>query len=107
MVPKLIFAHATELELIGQGPTLGSPEMTVFVAGVAEVIAGVVVSIFWKSKWPIYLSLFGFILLLTGAMVWSPGHATHAFNPVTTTGAAIILCLIQLVEIPNKQDANE
>ena len=37
-------------------------------------------------------------VLLVGALVWSPGHAIHAFNPITTTGAAIMFCLIQLVE---------
>ena len=98
LVPKLIFSHATELELIGQGPVLGSPEMTVFIAGIVEVVAGLVVLILWKSRWPIYLSLFGFFVLLVGALVWSPGHAVHAFNPITTTGAAIMFCLIQLVE---------
>ena len=94
LVPKLIFSHATELELIGQGPVLGSPEMTVFIAGIVEVVAGLVVLILWKSRWPIYLSLLGFSVLLVGALVWSPGHAIHAFNPITTTGAAIMFCLI-------------
>lgn len=104
IVPKLIFAHATELELAGQGPTLGSPEATIFVAGIVEVIAGLVVAIWWRARWPIHLSLFGFILLLLGAIVLSPEHATHAFNPITTTGAAIIFCLIQLVESRGTKD---
>ena len=64
-----MFSHATELELIGQGPVLGSPEMTVFIAGIVEVVAGLVVLILWKSRWPIYLSLLGFSVLLVGALV--------------------------------------
>ena len=97
-MPKLIFSHATELELVAQGSALGSPEITVFIAG----IAGLVVLVLWKSRWPVYLSLLGFSLLLIGALVWSPGYAIHVFNPITSTGAAITFCLVQLVESTRK-----
>jgi len=79
--------------------------MTVFIAGIVEVIAGLAVAVWWNHKWPIYLSLFGFSLLLLGAIILSPEHATHAFNPVTTTGAAIIFCLIQIVESTGAEDS--
>ena len=68
------------------------------IAGVIEVVAGLCVGIFWRSRWPIYLSLAGFIALLAGAIVLSPEQATHAFNPITLTVSAIIFCLIQLSE---------
>ncbi|MFK7766746.1 MAG: DoxX-like family protein [Mariniblastus sp.] len=98
LIPKLLFSHPTELELVVKGPTLGTPEMTVFVAGVLEVAIGLTVIVFWRAKWPIYLSLVGFAMLLIGAFALSPEHATHAFNPVSLTVSAIIFCLIQLVE---------
>lgn len=98
LVPKLIFRHATELELIQKGPVLGSPETTLLVAGAAEVLIGICVLIFWKRTWPIYVSLAGFGGLLVGAIVMSPEHATHAFNPVTLTVSAIFFCLIQIHE---------
>ena len=98
LIPKFICLHPTELALVSKGPILVSPEVTVIVAGVVEVIAGVCVIAFWRSKWPIYLSLFGFAILLIGAIVISPEQATHAFNPITLTVSAILFCLIQLVE---------
>ena len=85
---------------------LGSPEMTVMIAGIIEVIAGLCVVVLWRSKWPIYLSLVGFTALLVGAIVISPEQATHAFNPITLTVSAIIFCLIQLVEkVPSREPA--
>ena len=78
--------------------------MTLMIAGVVEVIAGLCVVVFWRSKWPIYLSLVGFTALLIGAIVISPEQATHAFNPITLTVSAIIFCLIQLVEAVPRRD---
>ena len=96
MVPKLIFQHATELELIRQGPVLGSAELTLMLAGIAEVLIGISVVMFWKQAWPIYLSLVGFVVLLIASVVIAPEQATHAFNPVTLTVSAILFCLIQI-----------
>ena len=98
LIPKLIFRHATELELVNKGPVVGSAETTVLLAGVVEVLAGICVLIFWKRSWPIYLSLFGFVVLLIASVVISPEHAAHAFNPVTLTVSAILFCLIQICE---------
>jgi len=61
LIPKLIFRHATELELINQGLVLGSAELTLMLAGIAEVLIGIGVVVFWKQAWPIYLSLVGFV----------------------------------------------
>ena len=98
MIPKLIFQHATELELINKGPVLGSAEMTLMLAGIGEVLLGIFVVAFWKQIWPVYLSLFGFIVLLVASVAISPGHAVHAFNPITLTMSAIFFCAIQISE---------
>ena len=102
LIPKLICSHPTEMELVSKGPMLGSPEITIVVAGVIEVIAGLCVIAFWRSKWPIQLSLIGFTCLLVGSLVIAPEQATHAFNPVTLTVSAIFFCLIQLTATPKK-----
>lgn len=90
----------TELELIRKGPVIGDEETTILLAGTAEVLLGLCVVVFWSQRWPIYVSLVGFLALLLGAVVISPEHATHAFNPVTLTLSAIIFCLIQVCERP-------
>ena len=96
LIPKLIFQHATELELINKGPLLASAENTLLLAGVAEVLIGVCVLLFWNHLWPAYLSLTGFVMLLVASVAISPEHATHAFNPITLTMSAIFFCLIQI-----------
>jgi len=65
-------------------------------AGIAEVLIGVCVLIFWRQLWPVYLSLAGFTVLLIASIAISPGHAVHAFNPITLTVSAILFCLIQI-----------
>lgn len=96
LIPKLIFQHPTELELINQGPLLMSAETTLMLAGIAEVLIGICVVIFWRQSWPVYFSLAGFIGLLIASVAIAPGHAVHAFNPITLTVSAILFCLIQI-----------
>ncbi|MDB2686534.1 DoxX-like family protein [Mariniblastus sp.] len=103
LIPKLIFQHATELELINKGPVLGTAELTLMLAGIGEVLVGVCVIAFWKQIWPVYLSLFGFTVLLVASVAISPGHAVHAFNPITLTMSAIFFCAIQ---ITSQREAN-
>ena len=99
LIPKLIFQHATELELINKGPLVGTAETTLFSAGVGEVVIGLCVLVCWNHVWPAYVSLAGFVMLLVASIVISPGHAVQAFNPVTLTVSAILFCLIQIREI--------
>ncbi len=96
LVPKLIFRHVTELKLIESGPVIGSPVTTLVIAGIGEVVLGLLVVFFWKRRWPILLSLVGFAFLLLASLMIAPEQATHAFNPVTLTVSAILFCLIQL-----------
>lgn len=98
LVPKLIFRHATEIELIEKGPMIGSAETMLLLAGVGEVVLGALVLVLWRKSWPIYLSLVAFAMLLMGALTTAPEQAVHAFNPVTLTVSAIMFCLIQIAE---------
>ena len=64
------------------------------VAGVVEIALAVAVVVFWKQSWPVLLSAVAFCCLLAGAIVLKPMIATEAFNPVSLSVAAIVLCLI-------------
>ena len=104
LVPKLIFQHATELELINKGPLIGTAETTLFLAGIGEVLIGICVLVFWARIWPVYFSLAGFAVLLVASVAISPEHAVHAFNPITLTLSAIFFCLIQICEGKNRSN---
>ncbi|MEC8553464.1 MAG: DoxX-like family protein [Planctomycetota bacterium] len=99
LVPKILFKHASEVELVAKGPIIVDAETTIVIAGVVEVLIGLLVLVFWKQPWPIVISLAGFSGLLLGAITLSPELAIQAFNPVTLTVSAIAFCLIQLQEI--------
>ena len=93
-----MFRHATELELVSKGPLIGDEQTTLLLAGIGEVAVGLLMILFWGRVWPIFLSLVGFVILLVASVVISPGHAVHAFNPITLTISAILFCVIQIVE---------
>ncbi len=99
LVPKILFKHVSELELVAKGPFVVDAETTIMIAGVAEVLIGLLVLVFWKQPWPIVISLAGFSVLFLSAITLSPELAIQAFNPVTLTVSAIAFCLIQLQEI--------
>jgi len=98
LLPKLIFRHETEIELISKGPMLGTAEQTLWLAGIGEVLLGLCVLIFWNRRWPIFLSIAGFVTLLIASIAIAPEQTVHAFNPITLTVSAILFCLIQICE---------
>ncbi|MFK7736296.1 MAG: DoxX-like family protein [Pirellulaceae bacterium] len=96
LVPKLLFCHETELELVQAGPTPLDASTMVLLAGAAEVALGMLVLLTIGKRWPIALSLLGFSALLAGALVLAPATAIQAFNPVSLTVLAMLLCWINL-----------
>lgn len=107
LVPKILFRHVSELELVAMGPIFVDAELTIVIAGVVEVSIGLLVLIFWKQVWPIVISLAGFSVLLLGAIALSPELAIQAFNPVTLTVSAIMFCLIQFQEMKKCAQASD
>ena len=104
LVPKILFKHASELELAAKGPVVFNVETTVVLAGVFEVLIGFVLLLLWRRRWPVVFSLFCFVALLLGSIAMSPELAIQAFNPVTLTLSAIVFCLIQLRESKRGDD---
>lgn len=107
LIPKLIFCDPTEVALVEAGPVLHSVQTTILIAGVGEVVLGLLVLLFWFSRWPIILSALIFAMLMIGGVSMSPSSAVQAFNPVTLSGSAILFCLINLREsVLRKPDAD-
>lgn len=97
LVPKLLFCDPSEIALVNQGPVVYSAEFTTRLAGVAEILIGLAVVIWWRHKWPMWLSLLSFGGLLLGALCIDLSLAKQAFNPVTLSVAAMALSAINLV----------
>jgi hypothetical protein len=79
---------------------LGLPiEQTIWAiraAGIAEILFGLVVIMFYKSKHIIRLNIMALVTLLVVSAVLLPSVITEAFNPVTTNIPLIVLSVILL-----------
>ncbi|MCG7489315.1 DoxX-like family protein [Vibrio sp. Of14-4] len=98
--PKLV--HIAPLERLLTGSFGFSDEVSYLVtksAGFSEVIFGVVVFVFYRSKFVIMLNIFALIGLLILVAFLQPLLLVEAFNPVTTNIPLIGLSFILVKNI--------
>lgn len=72
-------------------------------AGIAEIIFGIVIFLFYKYKPVIYLNIIGLIGLLLYVIVMESELLLGAFNPVTTNIPLIGLSLILVNELKKRK----
>lgn len=95
--PKLV--HIAPLEKLLTGSFGFSDEISYLItksAGVGEVIFGIVLFVFYRSKPVILLNIFALIGLLLFVAILQPQLLIEAFNPVTTNIPLICLSFILL-----------
>ena len=95
--PKLV--HIAPLEKLLTGSFGFSDEISYLItksAGVGEVIFGIVLFIFYRSKPIILLNIFALVGLLLIVALLQPQLLIEAFNPVTTNIPLIGLSLVLL-----------
>lgn len=95
--PKLI--HIAPLEKLMTESIGFSEEVSYFItksAGVAEVIFGVLIFVFYRYKPLIVLNIAGLVGLLLFVAILQPHLLIEAFNPVTTNVTIIALSFILL-----------
>jgi hypothetical protein len=68
------------------------------VAGVGEVIFGLIIFFYYQSKNIIILNIVALIILLLFVLILQPQLLVEAFNPVTTNISLIGLSFILLIE---------
>lgn len=106
LVPKLIVRHPDEfIPLTNVGIAPETAEMLVTLAGWGEIAFGVVILIFWKARWPLWLSIGTMIGLLISILFTAPELALGAFTPVTLNVLVIAVALIGLWSQPPGQKA--
>ena len=98
LIPKLIYRNTDELSLLRDA---GIPNSHLHAAmsslGIIEVCFALAFVIFWKSRWPLWLTIFGMISALLTVGITSPGFLTAAFNPVTLNLAVTALAVSGLL----------
>tara|TARA_B100001063_G_scaffold131180_1_gene122620 strand:- start:857 stop:1255 length:399 start_codon:yes stop_codon:yes gene_type:complete len=98
--PKIY--HIAPLEKLMTGSAGYSEQLSDLItrsAGIAEVIFGLLIIIFYKNKQLVWLNIFALCGLLGAVAVMQPSLLIEAFNPVTTNVPLIALSFIWLKEI--------
>lgn len=97
LVPKLIARHADELEMLADAGITDSVAPTLLViAGIAEVVLGATVLIFFQRRWPLVLTVLLMLLATIGVGVNSPQYLSAAFNPVSLNLLLAVVALLGL-----------
>lgn len=98
LVPKLLVRDPTELAMIQD---MGiSPDQSVqfaVVAGLLEAAFGLLLLFFWRSRWPLALTIGLMVFALLSVSWYSPHMLTTAFNVVTLNLLTIALSLIDWI----------
>jgi hypothetical protein len=98
LVPKLLYRSPDELKMLRDAGIASSHVLTmVLLAGGAEVCFAAIMIIFWRSRWPLWLTIIAMVVALAGVTATSPGFLAAAFNPVTLNLTVAALALIDLL----------
>lgn len=92
LVPKMLWLSPEELAMI-QAHGLPAPEWVARIAGLAEIMLGVM--LLWRrQRWPLLLAGLLLVGLLLDVALLSPHLLLQAFNPLSTNLAALALCWV-------------
>lgn len=92
LVPTILWLSPDELAMI-QAHGLPAPEWLARIAGLAEIMLGVM--LLWRlQRWPLLLAGLLLVGLLLDVALLSPHLLLQAFNPLSTNLAALALCWV-------------
>lgn len=95
LVPKLIARHADELALLAEAgiPSRVAPAALIVLGGL-EIVMGIVVLLFWRSRWPLRVTSLLMLAATMDVAVNSPRYLSAAFNPVSLNLCVAMVALI-------------
>jgi DoxX-like family len=103
IVPKLLGPHSDELRMnMALGLNHSQAHLLSYVAGVMELGFGLIVLIFYRSRWPYITTIAALVGLFGFTLVLVPELATSAFNSTTINLAMCALAVIGLSELRPK-----
>ena len=98
LVPKVLFRHPSEAALIEVHQIGVSTDLLILAGGIAEIILGLLLILFWTKAWPLRVAGIALVGLFMDVLVLSPEVTVQAFNPVSLTIAGLALVWIALQE---------
>jgi hypothetical protein len=97
LVPKLIYRSPDEIKMLLDAGIPSSHVLGIMsLLGFMEVCFALILLIFWKSRWPLWITIVAMVLGVFGVAVTSAAYLAAAFNPVTLNLAVAVLAFIAL-----------
>jgi uncharacterized membrane protein YphA (DoxX/SURF4 family) len=107
LVPKLIFRQPGELAMLRAGGLSDSLARNVCVGmGIVEVAIGLLLIVAWRSRFPVWLTLFAMPLALIAVAIRSPNVLAAPFNAVSlnlSVFALAAVCLLVGRDLPSSR----
>ncbi|MDL2198861.1 DoxX-like family protein [Halopseudomonas aestusnigri] len=94
LVPKVLFLNPVEVQMVEAAGLGLNAQIISPLAGVAEVLLGLLILFGWFGRWPVLAAALGLLGLLAGVALVTPALLLGAFNPVTTNLPALLLCAL-------------
>jgi hypothetical protein len=98
LIPKLVVRNADEIKMLTD---VGIPDPYLFRVmsslGLAEICFALALFIFWKSRLPLWFTLYAMIAATIGVTIASPSYLLAAFNPLTLNLAIAVLAVVGLL----------
>lgn len=109
LVPKLLGPHADELTMnqafVDAAPWFWlNAEQISFYGGIGEVVFGVLVLLFYKSRWVYTWTIIAMIGLFVATAWFTPQFLGSAFNVVTINLAVIVIAWIAKRQLGGDED---
>lgn len=99
-IPKLIFQHADELAMIRQAGVLEeAAPIVLLMVGWGEVVFGLAVLVFARSRWPFVLTIFLMLVATLGVAIHSPHFLVAAFNPLSLNLLMMAMSVVGLLSL--------
>ncbi|MDP9940739.1 DoxX-like family protein [Ectopseudomonas alcaliphila] len=110
LAPKILWLSPDEVAMIAAHELpdhlLFAPELIARIAGVAEVLLGIVLLTVRRQRWPLLVAGVVLLALLLDVALLSPHLLIQAFNPLSTNLAALALCTVAwLAEAPSAAES--
>lgn len=97
LVPKILFRHPDEVLMLEDAGFPAEIQWPLaLTAGGVEIVLGVCVLAFPRSRWPLMTTIVLMTVALAGVASTSPRYLTAAFNPVTLNVLLVVLSAVGL-----------
>jgi hypothetical protein len=102
LVPKLLYRSPDELGMLSvTGMPAASVLSMTLLAGWLEIGFALVFIIFWRARWPLWVTIVAMLAATLGVGISSPGYLHQAFDPLTFNVAVAVLAACGLLSAPN------